>query len=303
MDSNDIFDAFKAAQAREVFPTDLGSDELRDLSAGVRARSVFTARGTNAIFASKLKELIEKLSAGDIGESEVRVTLLETLRALNYTPEGGFPGDAGVVPSAVRGSLQDLSSFRRLDLIVRTQIDLMTGAGQQLRGLKPQRLALNPCWELVRMVPVRVPRDWKKRWEEVGGKLYEGRMIAPKGDSIWGELGSSFDDSLDVDYPPFAFNSGMGWREVSAETATTLGVTSSDGKPWEEFIGGIERPRVLAGQLPLPTPKLQMKNVDPEVLKRLEAEVKTFTKPDGSLDFDDILAAGLKEAAEAYEKQ
>ena len=113
----------------------------------------------------------------------------------------------------------------------------------------------------------------------------------------------SFDDSLDVDYPPFAFNSGMGWREVSAATATTLGVTSSDGKPWEEFIGGIERPRVLAGQLPLPTPKLQMKYVDPEVLKRLEAEVKTFTKPDGSLDFEDILAAELKAAAEAYEKQ
>jgi hypothetical protein len=302
MKENDIFDAFKAAQARGAMPTDLGSAELRELSAGMRARSVFTARGTNAIFASKLKEMIGQLAAGDIGESEVRVTLLETLKALNYTPEGGFPGDAGKVPPAVRGSLQDLSSFRRLDLIVRTQIDLMTGAGQQMRGLDPQRLAISPCWELVRMVPVRVPRDWKQRWADVGGKLYDGRMIAPKGDLIWGELGSSFDDSLDVDYPPFAFNSGMGWREVSAQTATTLGVTSSDGKPWEEFISGVERPRVLAGQVPLPAPKLSMKGVDPAIVKKLEEEVKSFTKPDGSLDFDDILAAELKAAEEAYNK-
>jgi hypothetical protein len=302
MNEREIFDAFKAAQDRGILPTALSSAELRDLSAGMRARSVFTARGTSAVFASKLKELIKQLAAGDIGESEVRVTLLEVLRALDYTPDGGFPTDAGRVPPALRGTLQDLTSFRRLDLIVRTQSDLMTGAGQQMRGLEPTRLALFPCWELVRELPVRVPRDWSKRWAEVGGKTFEGRMIAPKGDAVWGELGSSFDDSLDVDYPPFAFNSGMGWKEISANTADTLGVTASDGTPWADFIGGIERPRVLLGQLPLPAPKLSMTGVGPEVLKRLEEEVKSFTKPDGSLNYDDILERGLKAAEEAYNK-
>lgn len=329
MNERDIFDAFKAAQDRGILPTDLSSADLRDLSAGMRSRSVFVARGTSAVFASKLKEVINQLAAGDIGEADARVTLLETLRALDYTPEGGFPTDApGRVPPAVRGSLQDLSSFRRLDLIVRTQIELMTGAGQQARGLEPTRLAAFPCWELVRMLPVRVPRDWQARWKEVGGlfvidgKFYgrfeetpwemddprerekmELRMIAPKGDPIWGELGSSFDDSLDVDHPPFAFNSGMGWREVSAASATTLGITSSDGTPWEEFLNATERPRVLAGRVPLPAPKLQVKNVDPAIVKKLEEEVQTFTKPDGSLDFEDILSAELKAAEEAYEKQ
>jgi hypothetical protein len=303
MNQRETFDAFKAAQDRGILPTDLGSADLRDLSAGIRARSVFVARGTSAVFASKLKQVINQLAAGDIGEADARVALLETLRALEYTPEGGFPEDAGSVPPAVRGSLQDLSSFRRLDLIVRTQIDLMTGAGQQMRGLEPVRLAAFPCWELLRVLPVRVPRDWQKRWEEVGGALYDGRMIAPKGDPIWGELGSSFDDSLDVDHPPFAFNSGMGWREVSAQAATTMGITASDGTPWEEFLGAEERPRTLSGQVPLPAPKLQVKNVDPEIRTRLEEEVKSYTKPDGSINFDDILEAELKAAAKAYEKQ
>lgn len=304
MNEREIFDAFQAAQDRGILPTDLSSADLRDLSAGMRARSVFVARGTSAVFASKLKDVINQLAAGDIGEADARVTLLETLRALDYTPDGGFPTDApGRVPPAIRGSLQDLSSFRRLDLIVRTQIDLMTGAGQQARGLEPTRLAAFPCWELVRMLPVRVPRDWQARWKEVGGQVYDGRMIAPKGDLVWGELGSSFSDSLDVDHPPFAFNSGMGWREVSAATATALGITSSDGTPWEEFINATERPRVLAGRVPLPTPKLQLQNVDPAIVKKLEEEVQTFAKPDGSLDFEDILAAELNAAKEAYDKR
>ena len=273
MKSEDIFDAFKAAQARGAMATGLGSKELRDLSAGIRAQGVFTARGTSVVFASKIKEVIEAVTAGKMDEATARWTLLETLRSLNYTPEGGFPDTPpGVVPPAVKGTLTDLSSKRRLDLIIRTQVDLMRGAGMQMNGMSPSNLAAFPCWELVRVYPVRVPRDWPARWAEVGGVLYGNRMIAPKGDMIWGELGSRFDDSLDVDYPPFAFNSGMGWRDVTAAEADRLGVLASDGQPWEEFTRAVERPRVIGGELPLPAPRLSMRDVDPELVKRFEKE-------------------------------
>jgi hypothetical protein len=188
----------------------------------------------------------------------------------------------------VKGSLTDLSSRRRLDLIIRTQVDLMRGAGTQMNGMSPSKLANFPCWELVRVYPVRVPRDWPERWATVGGTMYEGRMIAPKGDAIWGELGSNFDDSLDVDYPPFAFNSGMGWRDVTAAEADRLGVTSSDGKPWEEFLRDVERPRVIAGELPLPAPRLSLRDVNPEIRKQFEKDTgavmveDTATTPAGA---------------------
>ncbi len=333
MNEDDIFDAFKAAQARGEMPTDLSSAELRELSAGVRANSVFTSRGTNAIFVSKLKEVINAVTAGEMDDATARWTLLETLRSLGYTPEGGFPETpAGAVPPAVKGSIQDLSSRRRLDLIINTQRDLMRGAGMQMSGMEPRKLAAFPCWELVRVYNVRVPRDWQARWKEAGGsfvidgKFYgpfdetpwelddakgreslKIRMIAPKGDMIWGELGSSenFDDALDVDYPPFAFNSGMGWQDVTAAEADRLGVLTSDGQPWESFLRSVERPRVMAGALPLPAPQISMRNVDPEIIDRYLKETDavmvddTATTSSGAED----LRARLDERAAAREER
>ena len=80
-------------------------------------------------------------------------------------------------------------------------------------------------------------------------------MIAHKQSPIWAALGSRalFDDSLNVDHPPFAFQSGMGWREVFASDlaefemiAPLSGVETSDADPGgvpdfvdpEDFIGG-----------------------------------------------------------------
>jgi hypothetical protein len=192
MDAPDLlteFDAALASRAREAMPTALDTAGLRELGQQVLGRAVFSARGVSAIYASKLKEVIDQLTAGDIGEGQARTALYETLDALGYTPEGGFPGNEGDVPPAVRGSLQDLRSFRRMDLVIRTQLDLMTGAGEQSRGHTPERLTEYPAWELVRVEQRTTPRDWAARWAISGGKPNGSRMLALKGDPVWGELG------------------------------------------------------------------------------------------------------------------
>jgi len=321
-DPDPILDALRMAQLRGLLPTTLGTAELRELGEGILARSVFTARGSNAIFISKLKEVIDLLAGGDINDADARMALREMLKVLGYTPEGGFPdAPAGSVPPAVQGSLQDLMSFRRLDLIVRTQRDLMAGAGQQYRGHTPDRLEAAPAWELIRIEPVRVERTWhpryaeKSRWLLVGGKVYGGeaqpdgsvkggRMIALKSDPLWGELGSSenFKDALDVDHPPFAFNSGMGWREITRAECRALGVKGPNGETIDEFHRGESRPRVIAGELPLPTPSLSTKDVDPEILRDFKEKTKATDskKRPGLVDYSDLLEASLGEAAKAY---
>lgn len=285
-----IFDALRAAQARGELPTSLGTAELRELGAGLLSRSVFTARGSNAIFTSRLKEVIDQLSAGDIGEGQARTALYEILDVLGYDSEkGGFPGEE--LEPALKGTLQDLRSFRRMDLIVRTQVDLMQGAGLQFRGQTPERLATFPAWELVRVLPVAVPRDWPSRWAIAGGK--PGRMIALKGDPVWGELGSydNFKDALGVDHPPFAFNSGMGWREVSSSEVEALGITGPHNVTAEEFHSGVERPRVMAGELPLPTPRISLAGVDPELVRSFQESTSATTAAAAttSFDYSDIL--------------
>jgi polyhydroxyalkanoate synthesis regulator phasin len=317
-----VFDALRVARERGLMPTSLGTAELRELGARILARAVFTARGSNAIFVSKLKEVIDQLAAGEINEASARKVLIETLRAVGYTPEGGFPdAPAGEVPPALEGTLQDLSSGRRLDLIVRTQRDLMRGAGLQYRGHTPDRLEAAPAWEFVRVMPVRAERPWhprhegKSRWLIVGGRVYGGeaqpdgstkggRMIALKGDPIWGELGSTgnFNDALDVDHPPFAFNSGMGWREVPRAECLALGVVGPDGQSIDEFHRGADRPRVLAGELPMPSPSLSMKDVDPDLLKQFREETKATDskrKP-GVVDYSDLLEEALSARTASY---
>jgi hypothetical protein len=302
-----VFDAFAIASRRQLMPTSLGTAGLRNLGAKALGRSVFTARGTSMVFTSKIKEVVDKMASGSINEAEARVTLRETLKALGYTPEGGFPdAPAGSVPPALKGTLQDLSSFRRLDLIVRTQIDLMRGAGQQFRGHTPDRLESAPAWELVRIEPKAAPRDWPSRWVVSGGASYGGRMIALKGDPAWGELGSydNFDDALGVDYPPFAFNSGMGWESVSRSECLELGVVGPDGQSIDEYHRGKDRPVVLAGPLPMPSPSLSVKDVDPELVKVFKQE--THAKPGkaaGTVDYSDLLDEAMADRIAGYERR
>lgn len=298
------FDAHLASSERGSMPTALDTAGLRELGADVLARSVFTAHGISAIYASKLKQVIDQLASGEIGEGQARTALYECLDALGYTPESGFPGDAGKVPPAIRGSLQDLRSFRRMNLVVRTQMDLMTGAGQQMRGMQPERLTEFPAYELVRMEDRETPRNWRARWAIAGGTLHGGRIIAFKGDPAWGELGSydNFQDALGVDHPPFAFQSGMGWKEISAAKCDEIGITGPDGESREVWFQG--HVKVMAGKFPLPSPQLSMADVDPELLDAFRKETHATSKPATPqvMDFSDILSSELKKGRDAYAK-
>lgn len=290
-------DAARVAAIRDLLPTTLGSAEIRgEIAADLRARSVFVSRAANVVFLSKVKEVIDAVADGKTDKASARVALLETLRALNYTPEGGFPDDvSGEVPEALAGTLQDLTSHRRLSLIVDTQAALVNGRGQQLRGMETTRMDRFPAYELVRVGSRREQRNWASRWAIAGGRLYGGRMIALKGDAVWGELGASanFDDALDTDSPPFAFSSGMGWREVGRAECVSLGVTGPDGETLEQWLGD-EHP-VLST---LSAPAVDITDADPALVRQLtagDAGVQTGTQvamnPDAVQRLRDRMAA------------
>lgn len=217
--------ALDIAARRGLLPTSLGSREVTDrVAADILRNAVFSAKTTNAAYLSELKQRIERLLQGgrDNDKAQIRWELKQILRQMGYTPEKGFPGDEALgIEPAEPGSLQDLSSDRRLNLILETQEALMRGAAQKMRGEDGTRRQQFPAWELVRIGEVEVPRDWQRRWFEAGGDVVRDssggvRLMALKGAEIWGELGArgNFDDALNVEHPPFAFNSGMGWREI-----------------------------------------------------------------------------------------
>ncbi len=281
--SGETLEAAKVSAIRDALPTSLGTAEIRAMiAADVRARSVVSARTTSAVHLAAIKFAIDELAAGNTNHADARWYIKEMLKNLGYTPEGGFPEDGpGTVPPAMRGSLQDLSSDRRINLIIETQLALVRGRAQQLRGMREEVLAQFPAWELVRIHPREVPRDWPGRWVIAGGTLYDGRMIAFKADPVWGELGSAgnFDDALDVDFPPFAFQSGMGWRPVDAAECRALGVTGPDGEGIGQWLAE-DRPVLLGTQAALPPPVISVKGIPDPLKKALETPGDIVTADD-----------------------
>lgn len=222
--------ALRLAKERKVRPTALDTEGLRNVfEKDVLARSVFSARNSNAGVLASLNRQVEKVLQGrDIATA--RRVLKGLITRAGYTPETGFPGDDALgIPPARPGSIRDLGSNARINLILETQVALLQGRAQRVEGLEPTALDLYPGYELVRVESRRAPRDWRKRWRKAGGKITKDRrgrvrLVALKTDLVWERLGdwNLFTDALGVDHPPFAFRSGMGWQELDRKECIAL---------------------------------------------------------------------------------
>lgn len=136
---------------------------------------------------------------------------------------------AGYVPDPERaGTIQDLGSFRRINLVIEHNAAEAASYGQYVAGQNDAVLDAYPAQELVRFEDRKEPRDWVQTWRAAGGKVYPGgdeatlnsyRLIAAKDDPIWTAI-SRFGHP----WPPFDFGSGMGLRDVSRAEAEELGV-------------------------------------------------------------------------------
>jgi hypothetical protein len=246
--SDPLTQAMRLASERGLLPTALGSAEIQELTQRLKERVFLSARTSNLWYLDKLKALTERFIKGegrDNDLAQLRIEARKLLAQAGYTPESGFPGDEALgIPPATAGSLRDLGSEKRLNLIFDTQAQMMRGLGMKLRG--HDRSDRWPAWELVRVAKFSSEhqREWLKRWKIAADNLddgsaetlvrSDGRMVALKSSPVWFAIGSSalFPDALNQDHPPFAFHSGMGWREVPLEEAQELGlISAADPRP------------------------------------------------------------------------
>jgi hypothetical protein len=237
-----LTDALIQWRSRKLFPTEFGSAELRTMSREFRMRSIFAARLTNAEAAQKLSEIVDRMLAGEINQATGRLEFMRELARLGYDPAKGFPQDMADVPPAEAGSLRDLSSASRIDLMLETNERMAANYGRMLAGNTDAARYAYPAWELVRLYWREVPRGsaesksvgWGRRWNDAGDFVaFDGvlksstRMVALKGSPIWQALGDGeggYEDTLGNPFPPFAFRSGFGWRAVSRGECDELGM-------------------------------------------------------------------------------
>ncbi len=212
-------EAVKRLQRRGLLPADLSASQLAKISADIRRVAEFSARVTNEHFLNLAHEVISKIvdpaltgraPGSYMDKATARLELRKYLQAIGYVPDTG-----------AEGSIKDLASDARLNLIIETRTQMMQGASRYEQSRDAAVLRTFPCEELYRLELRKEPRDWKRRWSENGGKFYgpKDRMIARKDDSIWEKI-SAFGNP----YPPFDYNSGMWTIGVSRREAIALGV-------------------------------------------------------------------------------
>jgi len=222
-------EAIASRDLKAVLPTTMSSAELSQLPTDLRERSMFSAKTANADYLQKVNDLITRIVSPEViggpgaprtvtapgqymDKATARLEMKKTLQSLGYQPD----------PDQ-RGTLQDLSSDIRLDLILKTNTEMAQGFGTWYADQDESRLEAWPAQELYRLEDRMQKRDWIGRWLDAGGEISGGRMIALKNDPIWTNI-----SAFDLPYPPYDFNSGMWVRDISRSEAIDLNIMAPD---------------------------------------------------------------------------
>lgn len=224
---------------KKLLPTALTSEQLRALGGGVLRSSFTSAQTTLTGLLDEYKKGVESVinpeQVARPGQpmtvtegpnpAALRTFVKDYLKQIDYQPT---PGE--------EGTIKDLSSDQRINLVVKTNVEMAHGAGKYVKeNSDPDVVDLYPALELVRFENRKEPREWPARWSAAVGSdpraagVFQstGRMVALKSSPVWQALGNGvggYDDTLSNPFPPFAFNSGMWTEEMSRQEAEDIGL-------------------------------------------------------------------------------
>ena len=208
----------------------LDSRRWSAVQAGLRDRAFFSATVEDVRVLGAFRTACAKLAAGETDPSSARIEMRDALKAAGYRPPDAE--DQGP------GGIRNLMNQRRLDLILKTNVEQARGWAQFMEGTTPGALLAYPAQRLVRVRQRRMPRDWAARWKEAGDAVgWQGacrdEFVALKLSPIWAQL-----SRFGTPYPPFDFNSGMGVEDVGKRKARELGLLEGEGGGEGEEQGG-----------------------------------------------------------------
>jgi hypothetical protein len=209
---------------KQLITSGLSSEEIDLVFTGLKRRAFFSARVQSVRFLQDAqKQVADYLASAPRGDGAMTSRASAISEIMAKAREEGI--DTG------SGNLTDPGSVSRAKVIVDTNADLARGYVSHIAGAsKGARLAF-PAQKLIRGEERQQKRDWKARWVAAGGKLYDGRMIALKGDPVFVNL-----SRFGVPYPPFDYGSGMVLEDVDYDTCLQLGVITEDYKPEGDIV-------------------------------------------------------------------
>jgi hypothetical protein len=239
-------EALASRKVKALLPTLLGSRELSGIASAIKEQSSFSARVSNA----ELLAGFDRMSNGILNP----ITVRRADRVTAENPEGWVTEGPNIATARLEmmnlqkalgitaepgteGTIADITSQKRIDLKLKTDVQLAQGVGHFIESNDPEVIDQFPCWELKRFEPKKEPRNWPERWKFAARTVGDndayrvleetGRMIARKDSPIWQELGNA-EDGLNNPYPPFAFGSGMWTQDIDYQEALQLGLITRE---------------------------------------------------------------------------
>lgn len=200
---------------RESIPAELRTADWDAVSAALRRRALFMSSVDQANILQAFRRAAAAMAEGQLSPQEARRLLRAALSLFRYTPDEGK-----------EGTLQDLSSVRRMNVTLETNTQMVHGWANYQAQLADTAY---PGQELYRAEQRRTRRDWAARWREAAasvgykGVAKNGSMIALVTSPVWVAL-SRFGNP----YPPFDFGSGMDVKPVPFSTCQALGLITTD---------------------------------------------------------------------------
>lgn len=205
-------EALESTQVRSVVATTLSSAELAKISEDILERARFSARTSSAEYLDEWDRLLDRYLSGDLDKASFRSLARQKLDRIGYSPA---PDEAG--------SITDLGSDLRLNLRIEMDAQFARGYGTWKHDQAPVILDAWPAQELFRAAAAEQPRNWATRWQDAGGELFDGRMIALRNSPIWTAI-----SRFNVPYPPFDYGSHMRTRLIARKKAMELGLIDRD---------------------------------------------------------------------------
>jgi hypothetical protein len=220
--------------SKEILPESMKAEAQSRLGNDLYRRNFVSAGVEEARILQTMYDGIDDILKSDISKPEVRLRINDILDELDYRPAIGD-----------EGTIKDLRSLRRQNLIIDTNLAIARGYGMVKQFNDPGHVRDFPAMELIRAESRIFPRgdpfykegtdgsiSWEQRWLEAASAAGDedaaqafrssGRMVALKSSEIWEQLGSLWDDSLGNPWPPFAWGSGMWVEEIDYDDAIAL---------------------------------------------------------------------------------
>ena len=218
-------------------PSELRTAEWDRVPLWIRERSFFMAGVDDAEILDRFRAEAEAIARGESSESESRLRMRDFLEERGYRPE---PGQ--------EGTIKDLRTVRRMNIALRTNVEMARGWAQWQAQNAPGAIAAYPARRYHRGRQVQTPRDWPARWRAAisatapeGATDGDGELIALLNHPLWTDPDFN---RFGTPHTPFDFNSGMTTSPVDRDRATELGLMPSPADTSEaaEFQRELLRP-------------------------------------------------------------